>query len=35
LCYLLTRNLVLDNHTVELGTQGIYLLVGLLEEERR
>jgi hypothetical protein len=26
---------VLENHSVELGTQGIYLLAGLLEEERR
>jgi hypothetical protein len=26
---------VLENHTLELGTQGIYILTGLLEEERR
>jgi hypothetical protein len=35
LCYLLMRNLVLDNHTMKLGTQDIYLLAGLLKEERR
>jgi hypothetical protein len=31
MCYLVTRNLVLDNHTVELGIESIYLFARLLE----